>query len=159
MVVTAAAGTLAQGRGALPATSDVNGAFVVTAPADGPIDVTAVASGFPAARAVSVEPEEGADVVLHAPRPGRVKVTVIDGKGTVVTGARVVCRPVPDYLGAGYEAMLNGTLSATDTDGATTVPSLGPGSYELTVTSGSKLATQAVTLAEGATEVASVRLP
>jgi hypothetical protein len=95
MVVTAPSGSLPSGRDVLPATADVNGTFVITAPADGPIDLTAVAAGFPPARAVSVQPEDGVDVVLRAPRPGHAKVTVIDTKGIRSPAPRSIAAPFP----------------------------------------------------------------
>ena len=142
----------------MPATTDVNGTFVITAPADGLIDLTAVAAGFPPARAVSVQPQDGIDVVLRAPRPGRVRVSVVDPNGIPVVGARVSCRAVPDYLGAGYLSFLDRT-PPTGADGTTSVTSLAPGAYELTVASESKRATSAVTLSEGAEVVLTVSLP
>jgi uncharacterized GH25 family protein len=158
MVLIASSGASPSGRDGLSATSDVNGTFVITAPADGPIDLTAVADGFPPARGVSVQPEDGVDVVLHAPRPGHVRVTVVDSGGRPVTEAKVTCHAVPDFLGAGYAAYLEHTPS-TGGDGVTTVTSLAPGSYELNVSKGSKNATQAVTLAEGGDSVTTVTLP
>jgi uncharacterized GH25 family protein len=157
LVVTAASGTGTSGRDALPANTDVNGTFVITAPADGPIDLTALAAGFPPARAVSVQPEDGVDVVLRAPRPAHVRVTVRDAKGAI-NGASVSCRAVPDFLGSMYQRMLN-TTSGTGADGVTMVPSLAPGGYELTVTSGSRTATQTVSVAEGSEAVAAFTLP
>lgn len=156
MVMTAASGSVPAGRDSLPATSDVNGTFVVTAPADGPIDITAVASGFPPARAVSVQPQDGVDVVLRAPRPGHVKVTVLGPNGAV-RDARVSCRAVPDYLGASYLSFVDRT-PPTGADGMTTVSSLAPGAYELTVTSGTKHETASATLSEGAEVVLTVNL-
>jgi protocatechuate 3,4-dioxygenase beta subunit len=156
MVMTAPSGSMPSGRDALTATSDVNGAFILTAGADGPIDLTAVAAGFPPARAVSVTPEDGVDITLRAPKPGHVRITVTNASGAV-QGASVTCRAVPDYLGAGM--MFMDRTPPTGVDGATTVSSLAPGAYELTVTSGSKRATQSVTLAEGAEVVTAVALP
>jgi len=157
MVLTAASGAAPSGRDSMPSTTDVNGTFVITAPADGPIDLTAVATGFPPARAVSVQPQDGVDIVLRAPRGGRVRVTVVDPNGPVA-GARVTCRAVPDYLGAGYLSFLDRT-PPTGTDGTTTVTSLAPGAYELKVASDSRRATSAVTLSEGAEVVLTVPLP
>ena len=155
VVIAAPSGTLAAGPGVLPATTDVNGTFLVTAPADGAIDLTAVATGFPPARAISVQPQEGVDVVLRAPRPGHILVKAIDQNG-VVAGASVTCRAVPDFLGAGFarERPL-----PTGADGTTTVPSLAPGAYEVTVSSGSRRATSSATLAEGGEAIVSVTLP
>jgi protocatechuate 3,4-dioxygenase beta subunit len=158
MVMTAPSGTLPAGRDAMPASSDVNGAFVVTAPADGPIDLTAVASGFPPARAVSVQPQDGVDVVLRAPRPGRMRVSVVDRSGVPVAGARVTYRAVPDYLGGGFLSFLDRT-PPTGNDGATTLLALGPGGYELTVSLDARRETRAVTIAEGAELVETVTLP
>jgi protocatechuate 3,4-dioxygenase beta subunit len=158
MVMAAASGGPPSGRDAMPATSDVNGTFLVTAPADGPIDLTAVAGGFPPARAIGVQPEDGVDVMLRAPRAGHVRVSVLDAKGVGLPGARVTCKAVPDYLGADFMTMLNRPL-ATDAGGATLVSSLAPGAYELTVTTGSKRATQSVTVSEGAEVVATVTVP
>jgi protocatechuate 3,4-dioxygenase beta subunit len=158
MVMTAPAGTVPSARDALPATTDVNGAFVLTAPAEGPIDLTAVAAGFPPARAVSVQPDDGADVVLHAPRPGHIRVSVTDGKGLPLAGARVAYRAVPDFLGATYLTFFDRT-PATGPDGTTVVSSMGPGAYELTIAMGGKRTTQSVTLAEGAEVVTAVTLP
>jgi hypothetical protein len=135
----------------------VNGSFLVTAPADGPIDITALAAGFPAARALGVEPREGDSITVRAPRPGVVKVSVLDGQGHALAGAHVVCRAVPEYLGSSYQFML-GAVPPSAADGTATVSSLAPGSYELTVTSGAKRATQAVTLSEGAEVATTVTL-
>jgi len=156
-VMAAASGSAPAGMGAVGASSDVNGTFLVTAPADGPIDVTAVAPGFPPARAVGVQPQDGEDVVLRAPRPGRVRVSVVDPSGPVA-GARVDCRAVPDYLGGSYLSMFNRT-PPTGADGTTTVSSLAPGAYELTVSLGSRRATTAATLAEGSEVVTTITLP
>ena len=158
MVVTAPSGSATSGRDALPASTDVNGTFLITAPADGPIDLTAVAAGFPPARAVAVQPEDGVDVVLRAPRPAHVRLTVRDANAKPVVGANVICRPVPDFLGSGYQRFQNLT-PPTGVDGTTTVSSLAPGGYELTIAFGSRTATQAVSLAEGAEAVAAVTLP
>jgi protocatechuate 3,4-dioxygenase beta subunit len=158
MVFTAASGASPSARDAMPATSDVNGTFLITAPADGPIDLTAIAAGFPAARAVSVQPQEGVDVVLRAPHPGRIRVKVVDRSG-VVEGAKVDCKAVPDFLGSGLLAMFNRT-PATDSDGTTTVSPLAPGAYELTVTKGAAVrATSAATVAEGSEVVQTVNIP
>ncbi len=158
MVMAAASGAPPSGMGAVNASSDVNGTFLVTAPADGPIDVIAVAAGFPPARAVGVQPQNGEDVVLRAPRPGRVRVSVIAQDGTRVEGARVECRAVPDYLGGSYLSAFNRT-PPTGADGTTTVSSLAPGAYELTVSLGPKHASTAATLAEGTEVVTTVTLP
>jgi protocatechuate 3,4-dioxygenase beta subunit len=158
MVMAGPSGTLSSGRDSMQAVSDVNGAFFVTAPVDGPIDLTAVASGFPPARAVSIQPQDGVDVVLRAPRPAHVRVIVVNPDGNPVVGARVSCRAVPDYLGAGYASFLDRT-PPTGADGATTVSSLAPGAYELTVDSESRRATAAATLAEGAEVVLTINLP
>ena len=159
MVLTAASGAPPSGRDSMPATTDVNGTFVITAPADGPIDLTAVAAGFPAARAVSVQPQDGVDVVLRAPRPGRIRVTVVDREGHPVGGAKVGYRAVPDYLGAGYLAFLDRTLP-TEPDGTTTLSSLAPGAYELTISvGGATKATATATVAEGSEVVLTVPLP
>jgi protocatechuate 3,4-dioxygenase beta subunit len=154
LVMTAPSGA-ASGSGGLPTTSDVNGAFVVTAPADGPIDLTAIASGFPPARAVAVQPQDGAEVVLRAPRPGHIRVSAQNPDGSPVVGAKVTCRAVPDYLGAG---MVERPLS-TGTDGTTTIASLAPGAYELTVNSGPKRGASSATLSEGGEVAVTVTLP
>jgi hypothetical protein len=154
-VTAAASGSAPSGMG-FGARSDVNGTFLITAPADGPIDVTAVAAGFPPARAIGVQPQDGEDIVLHAPRPGRVRVSVHDSEGKVVQGASVSCRAVPDYLG--YLSMVN-TPPRTGPDGTTTVSSLAPGAYEVTVSVGSKRASTSTTLAEGAEVVTNFTLP
>ena len=156
-VMAVASGSTSFGMGAVGASSDVNGTFLVTAPADGPIDVTAVAAGFPPARAIGVQPQDGQDVVLHAPHPGRVRVNVVDPNGPVA-GARVECRAVPDYLGGGYLSALNRT-PPTGADGTTTVSSLAPGAYEVTVSVGSKRASTSTTLAEGSEVVTTITLP
>jgi protocatechuate 3,4-dioxygenase beta subunit len=157
-VMAAASGGAPSGMGAVGATSDVNGTFLVTAPADGPIDVTAVASGFPPARAIGVQPQDGEDLVLHAPRPGRVRVSVHDASGSAVAGARVECRAVPDYLGGGFLSALN-QPPPTGSDGTTTVSALAPGSYEVSVRSGAKRASSSATLAEGSEVITTVTLP
>ncbi len=158
MVMAAAAGAASAGRDAVNASSDINGTFLVTAPADGPIDVTAVAAGFPPARAIGVQPQDGVDVVLRAPRPGRVRVSVLTTGGDAVAGAKVSCRAVPDFLGGGYLSALNQT-PPTGPDGTTTVTSLAPGAYELTVSLGPRHATGAATLAEGTEVVTTITLP
>jgi protocatechuate 3,4-dioxygenase beta subunit len=148
------AGSAGAGGGALPTTTDVNGTFLVTAPSDGPIDLTAIATGFPPARATSIQPQEGVDVVLRAPRPGHILVKVLDSNGAVA-GARVTCQAVPYYPGAG----MGDRTPATGADGATTVSSLAPGAYELTASLGTRRGTAAATLAEGGEAIVSVTLP
>lgn len=158
MVMAAPAGTVSTGRDALPTTSDVNGGFVITVPADGPIDLSAVAAGFPPARLVGVVPEDGTDLVLKAPRGARERITVLSADGKPVAGARVACRAVPDFLGSGFLNFLN-SVPPTGADGGTVVTSLGPGSYELTVSLGTAKATKAFTLGEGADGADVVTLP
>jgi protocatechuate 3,4-dioxygenase beta subunit len=158
MVMAAAAGAASSGRDAINASSDVNGTFLVTAPADGPIDVTAVAAGFPPARALGVQPQDGEDIVLRAPRPGRVRVSVLNARGEVVKDANVRCRAVPDFLGGGYLSAINSPPPTGD-DGKTTVSSLAPGAYELTVSKGTSRATSSATLAEGTEVVTTITLP
>lgn len=156
-VVVAPAGSQS-GRDMLPAISDVNGTFVVTAPADGPIDLTAVASGFPPARLSGVQPQDGVDVMLRAPRSGHIRVSVRDASGQPVRDARIACQPVPDFLGANYTRM-TGDMPTTDNTGTATVNALGPGAYELTATLGPRRATGSVTVAEGGEAVTTVTLP
>jgi uncharacterized GH25 family protein len=156
MVTAAASGSAPSA--AVAASSDVNGTFLVTAPADGPIDVIAVAAGFPPARATGVQPQDGEDIVLHAPRPGRVRVSVHDSQGNAVQGANVFCHAVPDDAMGGYPLGFN-PPSPTGSDGTTTVSALGPGSYEVSARLGTKRASTSATLAEGSEVVASITLP
>jgi uncharacterized GH25 family protein len=158
MVMAAPSGTLPSGRDALPATTDVNGGFVLTVPADGPIDVTAVAAGFPPARANGIVPLDGSDIALRAPRGAQLRVTVLSAEGKPAAGARVVCRPVPAYLGSDYLTFLN-SVPPSGTDGVAVVGSLAPGSYELVVSLDAKRTTRAVIVAEGAAGAETVLLP
>jgi protocatechuate 3,4-dioxygenase beta subunit len=154
MVMAAPAGSTS---GAVPTSSDVNGTFVVTAPADGPIDLAAVAPGFPPARANGVQPQDGVDVVLRAPRPGHVRVNVLDTTGHPVTGVYVAYHAVPDFLGSWMS--FGDRAPATGSDGATTLASMGPGAYELTATLGPRKGTGSVTVTEGSEVVTTVTLP
>jgi uncharacterized GH25 family protein len=156
-VFVAASGDAPLGSDSMPSTSDVNGTFVITAPPDGPIDVTAVAAGFAPARAVSVTPQNGEDLVLRAPRPGRIKVSVLEAGGSV-QDAKVSWQPVPEYLGASMASFFNKT-PLTGADGVTTVSSLAPGAYEVSVVSGPKRAVASATVTEGAETVLTVTLP
>jgi protocatechuate 3,4-dioxygenase beta subunit len=158
IVTATASGSTPGGMGAVGASSDVNGTFLVTAPSNGPIDVIAVAAGFPPARAIGVQPQDGEDLVLHAPRPGRVRVSVHDANGNAVQGANVTCLAVSANAAGGYPLGLN-PPSQTGSDGTATVSALAPGSYEVSVRSGAKRASTSATLAEGAEVVASVTLP
>jgi len=158
MVMSAAAGNPSAGRASPASSSDVNGTFVITVPADGPIDVTAVAAGFPPAHVSGVQPQEGEELTLRTPRPGRVKINVLDGRGNALRGATVQARAVPDYLGAYYLNVFDRTPPTAD-DGTTTVSTLGPGAYELTIAAGAKHASQSVTVAEGQEVVTTVTLP
>jgi protocatechuate 3,4-dioxygenase beta subunit len=154
MVMTAPAGAAPSGSGPSVAT-DVNGTFVITAPGDGPIDLTAIAQGVPPARAMAVQPQEGVDMVVRAPRPGHVRLTVVDPNGSLVAGAKVTCRAVPDYLGSRFANQ----QQTTGADGVTVVGSLAPGGYELTVTAGTRHATATATLPEGGEVAQMVSLP
>lgn len=156
-VFVAAAGSQS-GRDMLPAVSDVNGTFVITAPADGAIDLTAVASGFPPARLTGVQPQDGVDVMMRAPRSGHIRVSVLDAAGHPVPDASIGCQAVPDFLGAGYTRMF-GDVPKTDTNGTATVNALGPGAYELTIAKDTRKATGSVTVAEGSEVVTTVTLP
>jgi protocatechuate 3,4-dioxygenase beta subunit len=146
------------GRDASPGTTDVNGAFLITVPADGPIDVAAFSAGFPPARAVSYQPQEGVELTLRTPRPAHVRVSVLDASGTALAGATVTCNAEPYYPRSGFLSMINPT-PPTGADGTTVVSALAPGSYQLNVSSGAKKATQAVTVTEGAEVVATVTIP
>jgi hypothetical protein len=158
MVMAAPTGTLPAGREALPATSDVNGGFVLTVPTDGPIDVTAVAAGFPAARVSGVLPEDGSEIALRAPRGGPIKLTVLTPDGRPAVGARIVCRAVPAFLGSDFVTFLN-PIPPTGADGIAVAGALAPGSYELTVSLDKKRATQAINVLEGAETAQVITLP
>lgn len=157
-VMVADTGTIVSGRDALPTSSDVNGGFVVTLPSDGAVDVTAVAAGFPPARASAIVPQDGVEITLRAPRAARVRVMVVGADGKPVAGARVACRPVPEFLGSSYLGFLN-PAPETGPDGTAMIGALGPGSYELVVSKASKRTTRAVTVGEGAEGVETVTLP
>jgi uncharacterized GH25 family protein len=158
MVMAAPAGSAPASRESMPATSDVNGSFLLTVPADGPIDLTAVAAGFPPARVTGVIPQDGSDIVMKAPRGARVRVTVLASDGKPAAGARVSARPVPAYLGSDYLGFLNGPATA-GSDGVAVVGSLAPGAYEVVASSGQKRTTRSVTVGEGTEGVEVVTLP
>jgi hypothetical protein len=79
----------------------------------------------------------------------------VDANGSLVVGAKITCRAVPDYLGAGYASQ----PLTTGADGVAVVGSLAPGGYELTVRAGTRRATATATLAEGGEVVQMVSLP
>jgi hypothetical protein len=158
MVMAAPSGTVPSGRDALPATSDVNGGFVLTVPADGPIDVTAVSAGFPPARVTGVVPDDDSEIALRAPRGAPLRLTVLTPDGKPAVGAKIVCRAVPAYLGSDFTSFLN-PVPPTGADGVALVSSLAPGSYELTVSLDKKRTTQSVNVAEGSESVQTVTLP
>lgn len=82
-------------------------------------------------------------------------MTVVDSNGSAVVGARVSCRAVPDYLGAGFAMQ----PSSTGADGVAVVGSLAPGAYELTVKAGARSTTASATLSEGGEVVQMVSMP
>jgi len=142
----------------LPARSDVNGTFVMTAPGDGAIDLTAVAPGFAAARLMGVTPAEDETLRVQTPRGGRIRVMALGADGKPVPGATVQCAAKPAFLGSMYASMFNGT-QPTGADGSSSVGPLAAGSYEVTVASGGKRQAQAVNVTEGGEAVVSVVLP
>ncbi|HEX4825149.1 MAG TPA: carboxypeptidase-like regulatory domain-containing protein [Candidatus Polarisedimenticolaceae bacterium] len=158
MVMAAPSGTVPANREALPATSDINGGFVLTVPADGPIDVTAVAAGFPAARVNGVVPDADSDLAITAPRGAPLRLTVLTADGHPAVGARVVCRAVPAFLGSDFASFLN-PIPPTGADGVAVATSLAPGSYELTVSLNQQRATKAFNVVEGGQSVQVVTLP
>ena len=158
MVLAAPAGTVPAGRESLPATTDVNGAFVLTAPVDGPVDLGAVSAGYAVARASGVNPADDADATLTAPRGGRVRITARGTDGKPVAGAFVTCRAVPSFLGSDMATFLN-RPPATGSDGGSLAGPLAAGSYECSVTAGKKSVSQAVTVGDGSEAVVAVVIP
>jgi protocatechuate 3,4-dioxygenase beta subunit len=158
MVFAAAAGTVPAGRESLPANTDVNGAFVLTAPVDGPLDLAGVSAGCAVARASGINPADDLDAVLTVPRGGRLKITALGGDGKPVAGAAVICRAVPAFLGSDMAGFMN-RPPATGADGVSLAGPLAPGSYDCTVTASKKTASQAVTVGDGSETAVSVVIP
>jgi protocatechuate 3,4-dioxygenase beta subunit len=135
----------------LPSSTDVNGAFVLTAPSDGPIDLVAVARGYAPARASGIVPEETADgsgVVLRVSSGGRIRIRVVDGSGAPVVGARVSVSASPPYPGSSLAVFVSGNL-VTGPEGSATATSLAPGSYAVVAESAGQRTQRTVSVAEG----------
>ncbi len=146
-VIAAPAGSLV--RTAIPASTDVNGAFVLTAPSDGPIDVVAVARGYAPAKVSGVVPDDSAEIVLRMSSGGRIRLRVVGAGGAPISGARATVAASPPYPGSDLAMWMSGTL-VTGPDGTALATGLAPGSYAVTVEAGGKRATGAATVAEGA---------
>lgn len=158
MVLVAPAGsTHADG---MPASTDINGTFLITAPADGPVDLAAYASGYAPARATGVLPDSGggSEVLLQAGAGASVRVTVVDADGRPVAGARIDCVPNPPFLGSEMLRFQN-RVPPTDAAGLSTAISLAGGTYDVTVTSGTKKASTSVSVPDGAQAETRIVLP
>jgi len=158
MVVVAGTGTASSGRDTAPATTDINGAFVVTAPVDGPLDFTAIAGGYAPARATGVVPADDQDVTLRAPRGGRIRVTVTGANGQPVPGVSVYCNAVPDFLGSGMLSFVN-RPTPTGADGSTMAGPLAAGTYSCAARSGSKSISKPASVDDGGESAISIALP
>lgn len=134
-------------RTAIPASTDVNGSFVLTAPAEGALDVVAVARGYAPARASGVVPDDSAEIVLRMSAGGRIRVRVVDGEGAPIPGARATVAASPPYPGSDLAMWMSGNL-VTGPDGTALATGLAPGSYAVTVEMAGKRATGTVTVAE-----------
>jgi protocatechuate 3,4-dioxygenase beta subunit len=154
-VIAAPAGSLQ--RTAFPVTTDVNGAFILTAPSDGGLDVVAIARGYAPARASGVVPDDSAEIVLRVSAGGRIRVRVIDGAGAAVAGARVTVAASPPYPGSDLSMWMNGNL-VTGPDGTALATGLAPGSYAVTVEMGGKRAMATATVAEGGEAEIDIRI-
>ena len=84
------------GRDMLPAISDVNGTFVLTAPADGAIDLTAVATGFPRRGRAACSPRKGWTSCSARPARGTFASACWMRTAEPVRDARIACQAVPD---------------------------------------------------------------
>jgi protocatechuate 3,4-dioxygenase beta subunit len=143
----------------MPASTDVTGAFVITAPAEGPVDLVALAAGYAPARTAGVlpDPTGSSEVVLQS-RPGAIiRVLVVGADGKPVAGAMVDPRPNPPFLGSEMFRLLN--RLQTDSTGVATATSLAGGGYDVTATSAGKSAAVTISVADGSQTEARIVLP
>lgn len=155
LVVAAPAGSLE--RTAIPASTDVNGAFVLTAPSDGAVDVAAFARGYAPARASGVDPASS-EPVLVVGQGGRLRMTVLDRDGKPLPGVSVTAAASPPFLGSDL-ALFLGRPAPTGPDGTTTAGPLAPGGYEISVRLGARTATATVAVPDGGEAAITITLP
>lgn len=158
MVLVAPSGTTHSDS--MPASTDVNGTFMITAPADGPVDLAAYAAGYAPARASGIvpDPSGSAEVVLAAGAGASVRVVVVDADGAPVAGARIDLTANPPFLGSEM-LRFQSRVPPTDATGAATATSLAGGTYDVAVTAGGKRASASVQVADGSQSEARVVLP
>jgi hypothetical protein len=145
-----------------PASTDVNGTFVLTLPGTGSYDIAADAAGLAPAVARGVVPpseDDGQPVVTLPLTPGgRLRVQVVLKEGGPAVGATVFAQANPPYLGSDTRRFMN-LPQPTGADGATLLTGLAPGGYKLTVMMGSRNAEVQAQAAEGSESVVQVTLP
>ena len=146
----------------LPAQTDVNGGFEITAPADGPVDITAVSSAWAPARLSSFTPppQDDAQVLLRASLGGRIRVQIAGSGGQPLAGLQVLVRPIPPFPGSEFAFGGNRRPAPTGPDGTTLVSMLAPGlGYEVSIPGRRNVAPAQVTVGEGEEVLAVLTVP
>lgn len=149
LVVVAPEGAAESGY--LPAQTDGNGGFRITAPTDGPVNVAAISPRFAPAVQTNVEPpanEVAPEVVLHATPGGKVRVRVVRRGGAPVPGQEITYKPIPLFPGCDVVVDRNRPRT-TDQDGTTVISRLYPSSYVITIVGRRDSPQGQVTVGEG----------
>ncbi len=145
----------------VPATTDVNGVFVITAPSEGLVDLTALAAGWAPARATGIavgEESEEPSIVLRTTSGGRIRVQVVGAQGQPLPDVAVTFRANPTFLGSEAFPFFS-RPQPTGPDGVTVLSFLAPGTYEVSVPGRRDVPVAQATVAEGAEATATLRVP
>ena len=145
----------------IPAESDVQGFFRVSAPSEGPCDIEAVARGFAPGSVrgflPSPDPETpGARITLT--RGATIAIRIVDAAGDGVSGAQPTVLPERPSQAFTIGRLFSPT-PPTDASGSARVTGLSPGSYKVSVAGHPEVAEQMVTLSGDGEIALTLQLP
>lgn len=145
----------------MPAQTDVNGTFSLTAPSESAVDVVVVAGGWAPARVQGVVPSadpQAAEVIVAMSLGGRIRVVALSAEGAPVAGVQVAAFPVPPVPGFEMSAVLR-RPQPTGPDGSTVIDLLAPSTYQVAAPGRKNVAAVTVTVAEGSEATATLVVP
>jgi protocatechuate 3,4-dioxygenase beta subunit len=147
--------------GAMPAETDAEGNFKVSAPRSGPCDLEAVARGHAPGRLNGYLPDPGNDgpgARITLTPGGRIEIRVVDADGRPVEGALPAVLPdVPSQ--ALSIAFLFMPIPPTGAEGSATVANLPDGGYSVSLAGRPEVPAQTVSVSGAGTAVVTLQLP